>query len=122
MPPKFRPDDSSGRGFRKALCIVEQREPSRPFEHADVVWLPERLTHDTGDRHRAIVGDYMLLVVEVSEEFLANEPLQMPRVSWSVYTGKGWENTLVGGAAPSVLVAKARAEALWRAFLGYKQA
>lgn len=117
-----RPDDSSGRGFQKALREVERREPSRPFEPADVVWLPERLTHGAGDQHRAIVGDHMLLVVEVSEKFLVDQPLQMPRVSWSVYTGEGWGDTLVGGAAPSVLVAKARAEALWRAFLGYKQA
>jgi len=122
MPPVRRPDDGSGRAFRKALRTVEQREPSRPFEHADIVWLPERLTHDAGDKHRAIVGEHMLLVVEVSEEFLANEPPQMPRVSWSVYTGKSWEDALVGGAAPSVPVAKARAEALWRAFLGYKRA
>lgn len=121
MPPKSRPDDRSGRGFRRALRIVEQCEPSRPFEHADVVWWPELLTPKTCE-HRAIVGDYMLLVVVANEEFLANEPPQMPRVSWSVYRGKNCEETLVGGAAPSVPVAKARAEALWRAFLGYKRA
>lgn len=125
MPAKPRPDDSSGRGFLKALRTVEQREPSRPVTHADIVWVPERLTcGDVGNEqgHRAIAGDYMLLVIEVSEAFLVNEPPQMPRVSWSVYTGEGWGDTLVGGAAPNVLIAKARAEALLRAFLGYKRA
>lgn len=106
------------------MRAVERREPSRPFEHADVVWLPEKLTHDAGDEqgYRAIAGDYMLFVVEVSDGFLVDQPPEMPRVSWSVCAGEGWEDTLVGGAAPSVLVAKARAEALWRAFLGYKRA
>ena len=122
MPPKSRPDDSSGRGFLKALRAVEQREPSRPFEHADIVWLPKRLDDDVGDEHRAIVGDYMLHVVEVTDGFLAIQPPQMPRVSWSVYRGEGWEETLVGGAAPTIVIAKARAEALWRALLGYKRA
>ena len=118
-----RPDDSSGRRFLKALRTVEQREPSRPFEHVDVAWSPE-LSNQEAREHRAVVGGYMLLVVEANEEFLANEPPQMPRVSWSVYRGNrgdGWEETLVGGAAPTVVVAKARAEALWRAFLGYKR-
>ncbi len=124
MRPKARPDDGSGQGFLKALRAVEEREPSRPVTHTDIVWLPERLAYDDYDEqgYRAIVGDYMLLVIEVSEEFLANEPPQMPRVSWSVYSGENWGDTLVGGAAPNVLIAKARAEALWRAFLGYKRA
>ena len=124
MPPEPRPDDSSGRGFLKALRAIEKREPSRPVKHADIVWVPERLAYDAGDEqgYRAVAGDYMLLVIEVSEAFLANEPPQMPRVSWSVYTGEGWGDTLVGGAAPNVLIAKARAEALLRAFLGYKRA
>lgn len=122
MPPKARPDDSSGRGFLKALRSVEQSESSRSFEHAEIVWLPKRLDDDVGDEQRAIVGDYMLHVVEVTEGFLAIQPPQMPRVSWSVYRGGGWEETLVGGAAPSIAIAKARAEALWRAFLGYKRA
>ena len=120
MPSKARPDDSSGRGFLKALRTIEQREPSRPFEHIEVVWWPELRTPETHEQ-RAIVGDYLLLVVVANEEFLANEPPQMPRISWSVYRGKNLE-TLVGGAAPSVDIAKARAEALWRAFLGYKRA
>lgn len=119
MPPKDRPDDSSGRGFLKALRIVEQREPSQPFEHIEVVWWPEQLTPEAREQ-RAVLGDYLLLVIVANEEFLANEPPQMPRVSWSVYRGEDLE-TLVGGAAPSVPVAKARAEALWRAFLGYKR-
>ena len=114
MPPKSRPDDSSGRAFLKALRTVEQREPSRPFEHADIVWRPERLTHDA--------GDYVLFVIEMSDEFLANEPPLMPRISWSVCAGDGGENTMVGAPAPSVAIAKARAEALWRAYLGYKRA
>ena len=124
MPPMVRPDDASGQGFLKALRAVEAREPSRPVTHADITWVPERLTSDVGDEqgHRAIAGDYMLLVIKVSEEFLANQPPQMPRVSWSVYRGKDWEETLVGGAAPCIVIAKARAEALWRAFLGYKRA
>ncbi len=122
MPPMARPDDISGQGFLKALRAVEQREPSQPFEPANVVWLPERLNHDVGVEHRAVVGDYMLHVVEVCEEFLADKPPQMPRVSWSVHRGEGWEETLVGGAAPCVVIAKARAETLWRAFLGYKRA
>ncbi len=121
MPPKERPDDSSGRSFLKALRTVEQREPSRPFEHVEVVWRSEPPDPEMC-RLRAIVGDYMLLVVVASEEFLATEPPQMPRISWSVYRGKDWEETLVGSPAPSVDVAKARAEALWRAFLGYKRA
>lgn len=104
------------------MRAVEQREPSRPFEPAEIVWVPEQLNHDVGVEHRAIVSDYMLHVVEVCEEFLADQPPQMPRVSWSVYRGKDWEETLVGGAAPCIAIAKARAEALWRAFLGYKRA
>ncbi len=123
MFPVRRPDDSSGRAFRKALRTVEQREPLRPFEHADIVWEVEGLVGGTGDEkaYRAVVGGHMLFVVEMSDVFLEDQPLQMPRVSWSVYAGKDWEDTLVGGAAPDVLVAKARAEALWRAFLGYKR-
>lgn len=123
MPPKPRPDDSSGLGFLKALRAIEAREPSRPVEHTDVVWLPELMRCGDAEEqaYRAVAGDYMMLVIEVSEEFLANEPPLMPRVSWSVYSGEGWNDTLVGGAAPSVEVAKARAEALWRAFLGYKR-
>ena len=124
MHPKARPDDSSGRGFLKALRVVEGREPSRSVTHADIVWVPERLTCNVGNGqgYRAIAGDYMLLVIEVSEEFLADQPPQMPRVSWSVNGGEGWEEALVGGAAPCIVIAKARAEALWRAFLGYKRA
>ena len=124
MAPKSRPDDSSGRAFLKALRTVEQREPPRSFEHADIVWRPERLTHHAGDEQAycAIAGEYMLFVVEMSDEFLATEPPLAPRISWSVCTGDGGENTLVGAPAPSVDIAKARAEALWRAFLGYKRA
>ena len=121
MPSRERPDDSSGRSFQKALRTIEQREPSRPFEHVEVVWRSEPPASETCEQ-RAVVGDYMLLVVEASEEFLANEPPQMPRISWSVYRGKGWEETLVGAPAPSIEIAKARAETLWRAFLGYKRA
>lgn len=106
----------------KALRAIEQREPSRPFEPPDVVWQPGEVTLAVNDEQRAFVGDYLLFVVEVSEEFLANEPPQMPRVSWSVNTGEDWEESLVGGAAPTVEIAKARAEALLRAFLGYKRA
>lgn len=64
----------------------------------------------------------MLQVIEMTAEFLANEPPQMPRVSWSIYTGKDWEESLLGGIAPSVAVAKARTETLLRAILGYKRA
>lgn len=78
------------------------------------MWRPERLTHDA--------GDYVLFVIEMSDEFLANEPPLMPRISWSVCAGDGGENTMVGAPAPSVAIAKARAEALWRAYLGYKRA
>ena len=121
MPQKERPDDSSGRSFLKALKIVEQREPSRPFEHVEVVWRSEPPVPEMR-KLRAVAGDYMMLVVVVSEEFLATEPPHMPRISWSVYRGKGWEETLVGAPAPSIEVAKARAETLWRAILGYKRA
>ena len=116
-----RPDDSSGRAFMKGLKAIEKREPSRPFKHVDVVWLPEKVGEQARE-HRAFLNDYMLLVVEMHEEFLANEPPQMPRISWSVYRGEGYGETLVGGAAPTVVIAKARAGALWRAFLGYKRA
>jgi len=123
MPPIRRPDDSSGRAFRKALRTVEQREPLRPFKHADILWEADKLVGGTGDEqaYRAVVGDHMLFVVEMSDAFLADQPAQFPRVSWSVITGEGWEDTLVGGAAPDIPVAKARAEALWRALLGQKQ-
>ena len=119
MPLKDRPDDSSGRGFLEALRMVEPRPPAPPLAHLDVVWWPEQLTPEAREQ-RAVLGDYLLLVIVANEEFLANEPPQMPRVSWAVYRGEDLE-TLVGGAAPSVPVAKARAEALWRAFLGYKR-
>ena len=123
--PVRRPDDKSGRAFRKVLEMVERCAPPRAVEHTDLEWQVERLFHgasDVGEEHRAIVGDFMLLVVEMSEEFLANEPPQMPRVSWSIYTGKDCEESLLGGIAPSVAVAKARVETLLRAVRGYKRA
>lgn len=116
-----RPDDSSGRAFLKALRTIEQREPSRPFVDLEAVWLPEVVT-EQARIHHAIVDGYMLHACEMHEAFLASEPPQMPRVSWSVYRGNNWDDTLVGGAAPTIVIAKARAEALWRAFLGYKRA
>ena len=125
MPPVRRPDDKSGRAFRKVLQMVERCAPARSFEPTDPEWQPERLSYDGGDageEHRAAAGDYTLLVVEMNEEFLATEPPMMPRVSWSISTGKDREETLVGGIAPSVAIAKARAETVWRALLGYKRA
>ena len=89
--PVRRPDDKSGRAFRKLLEMVERCAPPRAVEHIDLAWQIGRLSDDAGDEHYAVAGNYMLQVIEVSEEFLANEPPQMPRVSWSIYTGKDWE-------------------------------
>ena len=120
--PVRRPDDKSGRAFRKLLEMVERRAPPRAVEHTDLEWKVGRLSDDAGDEHYAVAGNYMLQVIEVGEEFLANEPPQVPRVSWSVYTCKDWKESLLGGIAPSVAVAKARTETLLRAIRGYKRA
>lgn len=113
-----RPDDSAGRGFRKALREIEKREPPRVVPHTDVVW------EAAGDEnaYRAIIDDHKLFVIEMTDDFLADQPPQFPKVSWSVSTGENFDDALVGGAAPSIDVGKARAETLWRAFLGHKQA
>ena len=122
MPPVRRPDDKSGRAFRKVLVLVERCAPPRAGEHTDLAWQVGRLSDGAGEEHYVVDGNYMLQVIEMGEEFLANEPPQMPRISWSIYTGKDWEESLLGGIAPSVAVAKARAETLLRAVLGYKRA
>lgn len=119
-----RPDDRSGRGFLRALRAVEARpNPPRGVAVAEPVWgPPDALSDGASTELRAECDGYSLCAIEMQADFMAQQPRGYPKISWSVIDQVDRGNPVVGGAAPSMAIAQARAEALWRAFIGIRRA
>lgn len=118
-----RADDGDGRGYRRALRALRRLAPeTAPQSRLDIVWMRgEGATAPGAARsERAFAEGHMLHVVEVEDEFLEGAPAYMPKHSWSIYTGRDWEEVIAGGAAPSHDEAKARVESLLRVLTGRK--
>ena len=120
---KDRADDGDGTCYRRALRALRRLAPEvAPQSRLDIVWKPGGgpKAHGEARSERAFAGGHMLHVVEMEDEFLDGEPACMPKHSWSIHAGRGWEDTVAGGAAPSYEEAKARVESLLRALTGWK--
>lgn len=118
-----RPDDRNGDAFRQALRAVQARPGDRPVEVIpDVTWRP--IHPPEVGAHSSLLaqtGTHLLHVVEMQEEYLEKQSEVFPVISWSVSLVDGSAlEPLVGGPAPTVPVACARAETLWRALCGWK--
>ena len=118
-----RADDGDGKGYRRALRALRHLAPRDASQSwLDVVWTPGPgpRAHGEARSERAVAGGYLLLVIEAEDEFLEGEPPWMPKHSWSIYTGRNWEEVVVGGAASSHDEDKARVESLLRVLTGRK--
>ena len=121
-----RPDDRVGTNFRCVLAHLRRnRAPDRGGESrhagAAVVWIPGEVLPDDPPVQTATadVDDYQLLVVEMKDAFLANVPLDVPKITWVIYgTCEDDDDAVVGSAAPSFEEAKARAELALRVHRG----
>jgi len=121
-----RPDDSVGTNFRCVLAHLRRnRAPDRDGESrqagAAVVWIPGEVLPDEPPVQTATadVDDYQLMVVEMKDAFLANVPLDVPKITWVIYgTCEDDDDAVVGSAAPSFEEAKARAELALRVHRG----
>jgi hypothetical protein len=118
LPP--RPDDAAGTGFARQLAAMKRRVANRrapPTTRPDYEWILEDIEPGASAEWQmsASPPGYYLLALKMKEDFLAQQPLTSPRISWSVYRTKNDAFTLVmGGQAPTWQVAQARAEAIWR--------
>jgi hypothetical protein len=63
---------------------------------------------------------YRLSSLQMKDSFLESQPLDAPKISWTVYKGPGYRTLVMGGQAPSLLMGQARAEAIWRIDAGVR--
>jgi len=121
-----RPDDSGGTNF---LCVLAHlrrtraHDPGGESRHAGtaIVWIPGEVRPDEPPVQTATadVDDYQLMVVEMKDAFMANVPLDVPKITWIIYgTCEDDDDAVVGSAAPSFEEAKARAELALRVHRG----
>ena len=115
-----RPDDAAGDGFAVALAAMKRRVARRkvpPVTKPDFEWVLEPVEPGAAEEWwmSASPPGFYLLAVKMKEDFLATQPLDAPRIAWSVYRDKNNNLTcIVGGQAPTWQVARERAEAIWR--------
>ena len=118
LPP--RPDDAAGEGFALKLAAMKRgvaRRKAPPVAKPDFKWLLEAVEAGAAEEWlmSASPPGFYLLAVKMKEDFLATQPLDAPRIGWSVYRDKNnYLTCIVGGQAPTWQVAQARAEAIWR--------
>ncbi len=120
----LRPDDASGHYFRAMLAELRRhlsRKPnSRPALAPLVEWVvEEQPAHDAAVRvAEAVTGIYGLFVIEMRDSFLADVPLDMPKISWSMQQGDSEDNVIAGSATPTFEEGQLRAELALRVHLG----
>lgn len=117
------PTDAAGENFQKVLAALRRIRPEkkgRRFKPLVVRWVEKRMPSDDQAEAcaNAIIGGYHLLAVEMRHSTMLNVSSEVPRISWSF--GEDDEDTefTVGGAAPSLAIAKERAEQALRVFFG----
>ena len=100
-----RPTDLSGSDFLEMLGHLRRTRPPVATGLEEMLPVVPWVTgkHGRGDAPlqsaTAETGGYRLLVVEMREAFMADEPLHAPKISWAIYYGSGEDDALVGAAA-----------------------
>lgn len=118
LPP--RPDDAAGEGFALKLAAMKRRVARRKAPSVakpKFEWELEPVEPGAPEEWwmSASPPGFYLLAVKTKEDFLATQPLDAPRIAWSVYRDKSCYLTcIIGGQAPTWQVARERAEAIWR--------
>ena len=120
----LRPDDASGLYFQAMLAELRRHVPrkpnSRPAIAPLVEWVvEEQPAHDAAVRvAAAVTGIYGLFVIEMRDSFLADVPLDMPKISWSMQQGDSEDNVIAGSATPTFEEGQLRAGLARRVDLG----
>lgn len=112
-----RDDDAS---FRDLIREIHKRGMVEPLPGPlpPVLWLEE---HDPGRDASVVItaemAGYLLHVVRMNADFLAEHAPEGPEISWCI-CGRGLDEPICGAPAASLDQAKARAEAVWRVLVG----
>lgn len=128
-PPTERVDDAEGEMFLKSLVLVCKRVREMRTK-------PRRVDAPAWVSHPCKAGDaaareesaetpgtqwfgYLLTLVELGDDFLATQPLEVPKHSWMLSISReGRTLTITKGAARTHEEARARVEACWRTEMG----
>ena len=128
-PPTERMDDAEGEMFLKSLVLVCKRVREMRTK-------PRRVDAPAWVSHPCKAGDaaareesaetpgtqwfgYLLTLVELGDDFLATQPLEVPKHSWMLSISReGRTLTITKGAARTHEEARARVEACWRTEMG----
>ena len=120
----LRPNDASGHHFREMLAELQRRLPREPKARTAVAprieWVvEEKPAYDDAIRvAAAATGIYGLFVIEMRDSFLADVPLDMPKISWFMQQGSEEDNVIAGSATPTFKEGQLRAEIALRVHLG----
>ncbi len=130
-PPQLteRVDDAAGEMFLKSLALVSKRVKemrTKPRRVDAPAWVSHPCkTGDAAAREESAETPgtqwfgYLLTLVELSDDFLATQPLEVPKHSWMLSViREGRMLASTKGAARTHEEARARVEACWRTEMG----
>ncbi len=130
-PPPLteRVDDADGKMFLKSLALVCKRVKemrTKPRQVDAPAWVShlchagdEAVREESAETPGTQWFGYLLTLVELSDIYLAIQPLEVPKYSWMLsISTNGRTMAITKGAAPSHEEARARVEACWRIEMG----
>ena len=130
-PPPLteRVDDAEGKMFVKSLALVckqvkEMRTKPRQVDAPTWVSHPcqagdEAVREESAETPGTQWFSYLLTLVELSNDYLATQPLDVPKHSWMLsIVRKGRTMPIAKGAGQSHEQARARVELCWRTEMG----
>ncbi len=130
-PPPLteRMDDADGEMFLKSLALVSKRVRemrTKPRRVDAPAWVSHPCkTGDAAVREESAETPgtqwfgYLLTLVELSDDYLATQPLEMPKHSWMLsIVREGRTMPITKGSARNHEQARARVELCWRTEMG----
>ena len=130
LPPLTeRVDDADGEMFLRSLALVRKRVKqmrTKPRRVDAPAWVSqpckaggEAVREERAETPGTQLFGYLLTLVELSDEYLATQPFEVPKHIWmlSIFS-EGRSMAITKGAARSHEEACARVEACWRIEMG----
>ncbi len=124
-----RMDDAAGEMFLQSLALVRKRVKemrTKPRRVNAPAWVSypctagaEAVREESAETPGTQWFGYLLTLVELSDDFLATQPLEVPKHSWMLSISReGRTLAITKGAARTHEEARARVEACWRTEMG----
>ena len=130
-PPPLteRVDEAEGELFSESLVLVRKRVKemrTKPRQVDAPAWVSHpckagdaAVREESAETPGTHWFGYLLTLVELSDDYLATQPFEVPRHSWMLSISReGRTMAITKGAARSHEEARARVEACWRVEMG----